>query len=225
VEVPPGRYVLLAVNDTGCGMDAEIQKRIFEPFFTTKEVGKGTGLGLSTVYGIVKQSNGFIWVYSEPGRGTTFKVYFPAVDQHTQAAETKPRPAQQQIGVETILLAEDDEALRALTKTILERSGYTVLVAGNLDEAMKMAEAHNWAVRLLLTDVIMPRGYGPDIADRLKAQCSDLNVLYSSGYAGTAMAHQNILKSGSPLLQKPYSLHTLLQKVREALDKPNEKKA
>ena len=136
-----------------------------------------------------------------------------------------PRQAQEQTGVETILLAEDDEALRALTRKILERNGYTVLVASNLDEAIKTAEAHNWAVRLLLTDVIMPGGSGPDVADRLKARCSDLKVLYVSGYTGTAMAHQKILKSGSPLLQKPYSLHTLLQKVREVLDKPDEKKA
>jgi PAS domain S-box-containing protein len=224
-EVPLGRYVILAVSDTGCGMDAEMQARIFEPFFTTKEVGKGTGLGLSTVYGIVKQSQGFIWVYSEPGRGTTFKIYLPVVDEEVQTAKTKLRSAQQRIGVETILLVEDAASLRVLTKKILELSGYTVLAAGNLDEALKMAEARNWAVHLLLTDVIMPGGSGPDVADRLKERCPDLKILYMSGYTGMAMAHQGILRSGSPLLQKPYSSDALLHKVREVLDEPRRRKA
>jgi two-component system, cell cycle sensor histidine kinase and response regulator CckA len=223
--VPPGRYVLLAVSDTGCGMDAETQKRIFEPFFTTKEAGKGTGLGLSTVYGIVKQSNGFIWVYSEPGLGTTFKIYFPVVDEDVQPAKPKPRRIQQRIGVETILLVEDAAPLRALAKKVLELSGYTVLAAGNLGEALKIAEGRHWAIHLLLTDVIMPGGSGPDVADRLKERCPDLKILYMSGYTGTAMAHQGILKSGSPLLQKPYSPAVLLQKVREVLDEPRRRKA
>ena len=216
--VPSGRYVLLAVSDTGCGMDAETQKRIFEPFFTTKEIGKGTGLGLSTVYGIVKQSNGFIWVYSELGRGTTFKIYLPTVDEEVPAAKEESRQVQQRIGVETILLVEDAAPLRTLTKKVLELSGYTVLAARNLDEAVKLAKARNWAIHLLLTDVIMPGGSGPDVADRLNERCPDLKILYMSGYTGTAMAHQGILKSGSPLLQKPYSPDALLQKVREVLD-------
>ncbi|MEO6197841.1 MAG: PAS domain S-box protein [Dehalococcoidia bacterium] len=225
VEVPPGRYVLLAVSDTGCGMDAETQKRIFEPFFTTKEVGKGTGLGLSTVYGIVKQSNGFIWVYSKPGLGTTFKIYLPTVDEEVPAAKTESRPVQQRIGVETILLVEDAAAIRALTKKVLELNGYTVLAAANLDEALKMAEARDWAIHLLLTDVVMPGGSGPDVADRLTERCPDLKILYMSGYTGTAMAHQGILASGSPLLQKPYSPDALLQKVREVIDEPRRRKA
>jgi two-component system, cell cycle sensor histidine kinase and response regulator CckA len=220
VEVPPGRYVLLAISDTGCGMDAETQKRIFEQFFTTKEAGKGTGLGLSTVYGIVKQSNGFIWAYSEPGRGTTFKIYLPVVDEDIQAAKTKSRPVPQRIGVETILLVEDAAPLRTLTNKVLKLSGYTVLAAGNLDEALKMAEACDWAIHLLLTDVIMPGGSGPDVADRLKERCPDLRILYISGYTGATMAYQGILGSGSPLLQKPYSPDALLQKVREVLDEP-----
>ncbi|HEX7767204.1 MAG TPA: ATP-binding protein, partial [Nitrospira sp.] len=220
VEVPPGRYVLLAVSDTGCGMDAETQARIFEPFFTTKEVGKGTGLGLSTVYGIVKQSNGFIWVYSEPGLGTTFKIYLPTVDEEARPAKIKSRSIQPRIGVETVLLVEDAAAIRTLTKKVLELNGYTVLTAGNLDEALTMAKAHNWAIHLLLTDVVMPGGSGPDVADRLKERCQDLKILYMSGYTGMAMAHQGILESGSPLLQKPYSPDALLQKVREVLDEP-----
>ena len=225
VGVPPGLYVLLAVSDTGCGIDAETQKRIFEPFFTTKEAGKGTGLGLSTVYGIVKQSNGFIWVYSELDRGTTFKIYLPAVDEDVQTAETESRPVQQRTGVETILLVEDAAPLRALTNKVLELSGYTVLAAGNLDEALKVAEARDWTIHLLLTDVIMPGGSGPDVADRLKERCPDLKILYMSGYTGTTMAHQGILRSGSPLLQKPYSPDALLQKVREVLDEPRRRKA
>ena len=222
--MPPGRYVLLTVSDTGCGMDAETQKRIFEPFFTTKAVGKGTGIGLTTVYDIVKQSYGFIWVSSELGRGTTFKVYFPAIDEEVQPPKPEPRPIQQQIGVETILLVEDAASLRALAKKVLELSGYTVLAAGNLDEALKIGEGCHWAIHLLLTDVIMPGGSGPDLADRLKERCPDLKILYMSGYTGTAMAHQKILKSGSPLIQKPYSLAAFLQKVREVLDEPPKRK-
>ncbi|MBC7839594.1 MAG: PAS domain S-box protein [Nitrospiraceae bacterium] len=225
VDLPAGLYVLLAVSDTGCGMDAETQKRIFEPFFTTKETGKGTGLGLSTVYGIVKQSSGFICVYSELGLGTTFKIYLPAVDEDVQTAKTESRLVQQRIGVETILLVEDAAPLLALTKKILELNGYTVLAAGNLAEALKTAEARNWAIHLLLTDVIMPGGNGPDIADRLEERCPDLKILYMSGYTGRGMAHQKILESGRPLIQKPYSPDALLQKVGEVLDEPWEGKA
>ena len=219
-EMPLGRYVLLAVSDTGCGMDAEMQKRIFEPFFTTKEAGKGTGLGLSTVYGIVKQSHGFIWVYSEPDRGTTFKIYLPTVDEDIQSAKRESLSAQQRTGVETILLVEDAEPLRDLAKKVLELSGYTVLAAGNLDEALKIAEERNWMVHLLLTDVIMPGGSGPDVADRLNERCPDLKILYMSGYTGTAVAHQGILEAGTPLLQKPFTPEALRQKVREVLDEP-----
>lgn len=219
-DVLPGRYVLLAVSDTGCGMDAETSQRIFEPFFTTKEAGKGTGLGLSTVYGIVKQSNGFIWVYSEPGHGTTFKVYLPTVDTEIGPRKSKAPSVQQPIGVETILLVEDDAALRTLTQRVLERNGYTVLVASNLEEAGRMADEHKRAPHLLLTDVIMPGGSGPDVAARLVARFPDLKVLYMSGYTGTAMAHQGFLESGCPLLQKPYSPDALLQAVRAMLDEP-----
>ncbi len=222
--VPPGRYVLLAVSDTGCGIDSETQKRVFEPFFTTKEPGKGTGLGLSTVYGIVKQSNGFIWLYSEPGQGTTFKIYFPAVDDDLQTASTMARTVEQWMGVETILLVEDAVSLRVLTKKILELSGYTVLAAGNLAEALKLAEERKWAIHLLLTDVVMPEGSGPDVADRLKERCPDLRVLYMSGYTGTAIVHQGILESGHQLFQKPFSPDALRQKVREVLDEPRPRK-
>jgi len=223
-EVPPGRYVLLAVSDTGTGMDAETQRRIFEPFFTTKEAGKGTGLGLSTVYGIVKQSHGFIWVYSEPGHGTTFKVYLAAVDEEIPAAKKTPPAVQQRIGMETILLVEDDGSLRALTKKVLELNGYTVWAAANLDEALKVAGAHHWAMHLLLTDVIMAGGSGPAVATRLTERCPDLKVLYMSGYTGATMAHQGILASGSQLLPKPFSPDALLSKVRDVLDEPRKRK-
>ncbi|MBY0247101.1 MAG: response regulator [Nitrospiraceae bacterium] len=219
-DVSPGRYVLLVVSDTGCGMDGETQKLIFEPFFTTKEAGKGTGLGLSTVYGIVKQSNGFIWVYSEPGHGTTFKVYLPTVDTEISPREPKAPSAPQQIGAETILLVEDDAALRTLTQRVLERNGYTVLVASGLEEAGRTADEHKGAIHLLLTDVVMPGGSGPDVAARLGARFPDLRILYMSGYTGAAMAHQGLLESGSPLLHKPYSPDTLLQAVRAMLDEP-----
>ena len=222
--VPPGRYVLLAVSDTGCGIDSETQKRVFEPFFTTKEPGKGTGLGLSTVYGIVKQSNGFIWLSSEPGQGTTFKIYFPAVDDDLQTASTMVRTVEQWMGVETILLVEDAVSLRVLTKKILELSGYTVLAAGNLAEALKLAEERKWAIHLLLTDVVMPEGSGPDVAYALKGRCPDLRVLYMSGYTGTAIVHQGILESGHQLFQKPFSPDALRQKVREVLDEPRPRK-
>jgi two-component system cell cycle sensor histidine kinase/response regulator CckA len=220
VDVLPGRYVLLAVSDTGCGIDVETQKRIFEPFFTTKESGKGTGLGLSTVYGIVKQSNGFIWVYSEPGRGATFKVYLPTVDAEISPRKAKASSMQQQIGVETILLVEDDTALRTLAQRVLEQNRYTVLVASGLEEAGRTAEEHKGAIHLLLTDVIMPGGSGPDVAAHLVVRFPGLKVLYMSGYTGTVMAHQSLLEAGSPLLQKPYSPDALLQAVRAILDEP-----
>jgi two-component system, cell cycle sensor histidine kinase and response regulator CckA len=219
-EAAPRRYVLLAMSDTGCGMDEETQKRIFEPFFTTKEVGKGTGLGLSTVYGIVKQSDGFIKVYSEPGHGTTFTIYLPAVEGVVQAEKAKPPHADQWIGMETILLVEDDMSLRTLTKKVLEANGYTVLVAANLDEAAKAAEEQCGVVHLLLTDVIMPGGSGPDVAARIRKWSPNLRVLYMSGYTGTAMSRLNILEAGSYLIQKPYSPDVLLQKVREVLNEP-----
>jgi two-component system, cell cycle sensor histidine kinase and response regulator CckA len=219
-EAAPRRYVLLAMSDTWCGMDEETQKRIFEPFFTTKEVGKGTGLGLSTVYGIVKQSDGFIKVYSEPGHGTTFTIYLPAVEGVVQAEKAKPPHADQWIGMETILLVEDDMSLRTLTKKVLEANGYTVLVAANLDEAAKAAEEQCGVVHLLLTDVIMPGGSGPDVAARIRKWSPNLRVLYMSGYTGTAMSRLNILEAGSYLIQKPYSPDVLLQKVREVLNEP-----
>jgi PAS domain S-box-containing protein len=225
VVMPPGRYVMLAVSDTGSGMTAETQARIFEPFFTTKEPGKGTGLGLSTVYGIVKQSEGFIWVYSELAQGTTFKIYLPAVHDEPEAVlPQEARSDREAVGTETILVVEDDDALRQLTKQVLESRGFTVLMAANGDEAFSIAQNYDGPIHLLLIDVVIPGASGRVTAERLLRHREGLKVLFMSGYAGSAMARYGLLDAGTPLLQKPFSPKMLLQKVREILDdSPNEK--
>ncbi len=216
--VRPGPYVLLAVSDTGIGMDAETQVHIFEPFFTTKELGKGTGLGLATVYGVVKQSGGYIWVYSEPGKGTTFKVYLPRVDEVVPAARVDARSALSSQGWETILLVEDEEPLRALTGGLLVESGYNVLVADSGAQALELAERHEGPIHLLLTDVVMLGMSGLRLAEKLVAARPETRVLYMSGYADRAIDRHGILAPGTLLLQKPYARDSLIRKVREALD-------
>ena len=210
---PPGPYVLLAVSDTGVGMDAETQARIFEPFFTTKEMGKGTGLGLATVYGVVKQSGGFIWVYSEVGHGTTFKIYLPRTTE--AVAEERPAPARSLRGTETVLLVEDEEALREFTATALTQHGYTVLTAGRPDEAIAMASRHQGPIDLLLTDVIMPGMNGRALAGNLIAVRPEIRVVYMSGYTG--FSHPELVDSNIILLAKPFTREALLHKVREGL--------
>jgi two-component system, cell cycle sensor histidine kinase and response regulator CckA len=215
--VVPGRYIMLAISDTGTGMTAETKARIFEPFFTTKEKGKGTGLGLSTVYGIVKQSGGYVWVYSELGRGTTFKIYLPRVD--APAEQLLPRREPGSIaGSETILLAEDDELLRPLAKGLLQKLGYTVLDAENAATALAAAEAHRGPIHLLVADVVMPGASGRELARQLARLRPETKVLYVSGYTDDAIVHHGMLEPGLNFLQKPFTPATLAKKVREVLD-------
>ena len=216
--VEPGRYVLLAVSDSGEGMSEETLSRIFEPFYTTKEVGKGTGLGLSMVYGIVKQSGGHIWVYSEPEQGTTFKIYLPRTDQAAETTVVEKRPATVQRGTETILLVEDDPQLRQLSSTVLAHCGYNMLVAGSPEEGLAICQANHHDIRLLVTDVVMPRMNGRQLAEKIVQVCPKVRVLYISGYTNNAIVHYGVLDPGLWFLPKPFSLSALVAKVREVLD-------
>jgi len=216
--VTPGDYVLLAISDTGVGMDANTQRRIFEPFFTTKEKGKGTGLGLATVYGIVKQSGGFIWLYSEPGHGTTFKIYLPRVDTPVGGEPEPPVTVESLRGTETVLIAEDSDAVRKVARAVLERHGYTVLDASNGPAALEVAIWHSAPIHLLLTDVIMPEMSGRELADRLTELRPDVRVLYFSGYTDDAIVRHGVLEEGIAYLEKPFTPDKLAHKVREVLD-------
>ena len=217
-SVTPGWHVMLAVSDTGEGMDAATRARIFEPFFTTKEQGKGSGLGLATVYGIVKQSGGWIWVYSEPGHGTTFKVYFPRVAEVAAPATTSAAPPASVRGSETILVVEDDETIRNLVLKVLKGNGYTVLVAANGDEAERVAGQHHGRIHLLITDVVLPGLSGPEVARRLVTTRTDTRVLYLSGYTNDAVLRRGVLEAGVAFLQKPFTPGVLGRKIREVLD-------
>ena len=216
--VEPGPYVMLAVSDTGHGMAAETVGRIFEPFYTTKEVGKGTGLGLSMVYGIVKQSGGYIWVYSEPNQGTTFKIYLPRVDQPAEQTGTERHPISVSRGTETILLVEDDPQLRELSSSVLSHYGYRVLTAGTPEEGIAICQSNYQDVRLLVTDVVMPRMNGRQLAERIQKVCPKIRVLYISGYTDNAIVHYGVLDPGLWFLAKPFTLSALVAKVREVLD-------
>jgi CheY-like chemotaxis protein len=199
-------------------MDENTSKCIFEPFFTTKEKGKGTGLGLSTVYGIVKQSGGYVWVYSEPGQGSTFKIYLPRVDERVEAVEPVRLPVEMLRGTETVLLVEDDAGVRALARGILKSGGYTVLEASNGAEALRVAEQHNDMIHLLVSDVVMPGMSGRQLGGRLAAIHPNIKTLYMSGYTDNAIVQHGILEPGLAFLQKPFMPDVLLRKVREALD-------
>jgi CheY-like chemotaxis protein len=220
IAVIPGPYVMLAVSDTGMGMDQQTQARIFEPFFTTKVAGKGTGLGLSTVYGIVKQSGGNIWVYSELGRGTTFKIYLPRVDEGAQKFERRVEAKGVLKGSETVLLAEDEEAVRTLARQLLEMYGYQVLEAANGGATLLICERHQEPIHLLITDVIMPEMSGRELADRLAQLRPDMKVLFMSGYTDNAIVHQGVLDEWANFIQKPFPTHALARKVRNVLDAP-----
>ena len=215
--VRPGRYVLLAVSDTGIGMDAETQAHIFEPFFTTKEQGKGTGLGLSTVYGVVKQSGGFIWAYSELGKGATFKIYLPRVDAAVEDAAQAPAASQVLRGTETVLLAEDEQDVREVAREFLESAGYKVILAANGAEALVRAEEHRGAIDLLVTDMVMPGMSGHELARRLQQQQTDLGVIYMSGYSEQAAAEATKSAASAAVLTKPFSRAAILRAVREIL--------
>jgi PAS domain S-box-containing protein len=215
----PGRYVMLAVADTGVGMDAETQTRIFEPFFTTKEVGKGTGLGLATVYGIVKQSEGYISVYSEPSQGTTFKTYLPRIDQPAETA-TASQAAPIPRGTETILLVEDEEGVRRLARLILEEQGYAIIEASSASSALAAAEKHVTRIHLVLTDVVMPGMNGRELSQRLSKIRPSVRMLFMSGYTGDTIVRHGVLEPGIAYLQKPFTPMDLALKVRQVLDTP-----
>jgi len=213
----PGTYVLLKVTDTGCGMDQQTMSHIFEPFFTTKEAGKGTGLGLATVYGIVKQSGGHIWVYSEVGQGTTFKIYLPHAEESAEPVEPSEMRVERRDGGETILLVEDEAALRRLVHDMLERYGYTVLQAESAEAAIILCEQHGGPISLLLTDVIMTGMNGSQLADRLRTPHPEMKVLYMSGYTDGSILRHGVLRHGTRLIEKPFKAETLNKKLRETL--------
>jgi len=218
LQVKPGPYIVISISDSGCGMDVAIKERIFEPFFTTKPEGKGTGLGLSTVYGIVKQSGGNVTVYSEPGKGTTFKVYLPRIDQEAERAPEAPVFDVPLAGTETILLVEDDDGVRTLTKRILGQRGYTVLESRTGDGAVRVSERYGLPIHLLLTDIVIPGLGGTEVAESIQRQRPDIRVMFMSGYTGTAALFQGPVGRKALFVQKPFTPDTLCRQVRRALD-------
>jgi two-component system, cell cycle sensor histidine kinase and response regulator CckA len=214
-----GEYVLLAVSDDGCGMSKNVLDQIFEPFFTSKGVGLGTGLGLSTVYGIVKQNDGFINVYSEPGKGTTFRIYLPRYADEAVATRGERQTAQE-IPLsrgETVLVVEDEPAILTMAKTMLEDLGYRVLAAGTPCEALELAEEHASQIQLLITDVVMPEMNGRDLAERLQSLCAGMKILFMSGYTANMIVQRGVLNEGVNFIQKPFSTKELAVAVRDAV--------
>jgi signal transduction histidine kinase/ActR/RegA family two-component response regulator len=223
VDVKQGHYVMFSVSDTGVGMTTEVRERIFEPFFTTKEKGKGTGLGLSTTYGIVKQSGGHIWVYSEQGKGTTFKIYLPRVNEPLEDITKDVLKEKLPRGNETILVVEDEEEVRKLTAKILERQGYRILETSNGDDALLACERRKGPIHLMLADIVMPGMSGSELAKLLKPLYPEIKILYMSGYTDNAVVRHGVLKKGVNYIQKPFTTEGLARKVREVLDKDSDK--
>ena len=217
VFAPPGDYVRLSVTDDGCGIDKKVQQHIFEPFFTTKELGRGTGLGLATVFGAVKQNSGLIEVVSEPGRGSTFHLYLPRFRECTEPC-SDPAAKSPAFGSETILLVEDDEMFLNMSKTMLEKGGYSVLAAATADQAQALAREHSGPIHLLLSDLIMPAMDGLELSGHLQAQRPEMKVLFMSGYSADIISSKGILQEDVHFLPKPMSYDALTGKVREVLD-------
>jgi CheY-like chemotaxis protein len=216
--VRPGAYVLLAVTDTGIGMDAATRQRVFEPFFTTKPKGVGTGLGLATVYGIVRQSNGHVCVYSEVGMGAVFRIYFPRAVQPAGHSVELPPPQKRLLGTETVLLVEDDDAVRSLAKAVLQTHGYQVLDAADAAAALKLCESHQGRIHLVLTDLIMPRMSGPQLAQQLEDLRPSVRVLFTSGYTMDTAGQHGMTLPSAHFIQKPYTTEGLIRKIREMLE-------
>jgi CheY-like chemotaxis protein len=219
----PGDFVLLAVSDNGCGMDKDTLDNIFEPFFTTKEMDKGTGLGLATIYGIVKQNSGFINVYSEPGQGSTFKIYLPRLVTDEDTDMTVPEKKAAAGGTETILLVEDEPMILDMTTTMLEMLGYTVLAAASPDEAIRLAKDHTGKIHLLMSDVVLPEMNGRDLAAQITALYPGIRLLFMSGYTANVIAHHGVLDDGVAFMQKPFLMADMTEKVREVLDMASDK--
>jgi CheY-like chemotaxis protein len=222
-SVAPGKYVMLAISDTGCGMEKEVLAQIFDPFFTTKEKGKGTGLGLATVYGIVKQSGGNIWVYSEPGQGATFKIYLPVTGDQAEALAGEAAQEEPAGGGEHILVVEDEAALRGLLETMLSRLGYKVTLAANGGEALLLVEK-GLEPDLVITDVVMPGMSGPVLVERLRQKQPGLKVLFMSGYTDNAIVHHGVLEPGTPFIQKPFTPLDIAENVGKVLRKKQSEK-
>jgi CheY-like chemotaxis protein len=220
VEVTPGPYVMLALSDTGVGMEEETRAHLFEPFFTTKERGKGTGLGLATCYGIVKQAGGHIWVYSELEKGTTVKIYLPFAGERTTWPEVPGMVAPSLSGQETILVVEDEPLVRQMTAQVLRTQGYNVLVAENGSEALSMANNLSSPIELIITDVVMPQMSGRQLAESLRVSRPGIKVLYMSGYTENAIVKHGVLEEGIAFIAKPFTPNVLLKRVRVELDKP-----